>query len=53
MWDNEPSKQQHLSHDLPCPYCGHAGHRFLPCDHECGCEIEPLVAQPVRRRNAG
>ncbi|MCL2613860.1 MAG: hypothetical protein FWD95_11620 [Nocardioidaceae bacterium] len=28
----------HLSHDLPCRHCGHAPHRFLPCDRGCGCE---------------
>lgn len=26
-----------LSHDRPCVWCGHAGHYYLPCDHNCGC----------------
>jgi len=45
MWDtvddrSEPSSgpsSGHLSHDLPCPWCGHAGHYYLPCDAACGC----------------
>lgn len=42
MWDTADSGHEHLthdplSHDLPCAYCGHASHRYLPCDHECGC----------------
>lgn len=38
MWDTVETNSEHLSHDLPCPYCGHAGHRYLPCDAACGCE---------------
>jgi hypothetical protein len=37
MWDTVTVNAEHLSHDLPCPYCGHAGHTFLPCDHGCDC----------------
>ena len=36
MWDTVVETTTHLSHDLPCPRCGHAGHRFLPCD-QCAC----------------
>jgi hypothetical protein len=53
MWDTAIEISTHLTHDLPCPRCGHGGHRFLPCDH-CGCsgtastpyagEREPVVA---------
>jgi hypothetical protein len=28
----------HLSHDLPCPRCGHAVHTFLACSDSCSCE---------------
>ncbi|GAA3683094.1 hypothetical protein GCM10022237_47270 [Nocardioides ginsengisoli] len=30
--------QGHLSHDRPCPHCGHAWHYYLPCDSGCGCD---------------
>ncbi len=33
--------EQHLSHDRPCAYCGHAGHYYLPCDRDCGCGFRP------------
>ena len=36
MWDTVVEITTHLAHDLPCPRCGHGGHRFLACDH-CGC----------------
>jgi hypothetical protein len=28
---------RHLTHDLPCPACGHAVHTYLPCDDACHC----------------
>lgn len=36
MWDTVVESSTHLSHDLPCPRCGHGGHHYLPCD-ECTC----------------
>lgn len=36
MWETVKTAE-HLSHDRPCPYCGHAGHYYLPCDRDCGC----------------
>lgn len=38
MWDTVETASEHLSHDIPCAWCGHAAHRFLPCDRECGCQ---------------
>ena len=38
MWDTVQTDQQHLSHDLPCPRCGHAVHTFLACSESCACE---------------
>jgi hypothetical protein len=38
MWDTVRTTTEHLSHDRPCAYCGHAGHYYLPCDHDCGCQ---------------
>jgi hypothetical protein len=37
MWDTVQTNEQHISHDMPCPRCGHALHTFLGCDDECGC----------------
>ena len=31
MWDTVQTNEVHLSHDLPCPRCGHAVHTFLAC----------------------
>ncbi len=39
MWDtvqtNAHTTGRHLSHDLPCPGCGHAAHTYLPCGDDC------------------
>lgn len=37
MWDTAEAPRGHLSHDLPCVYCGHGPHHFLPCDEACEC----------------
>ena len=37
MWDKVTDSEQHLSHDLPCPRCGHGLHTFLACDERCDC----------------
>jgi hypothetical protein len=37
MWDSVTDSEQHLSHDLPCPRCGHAVHTYLACDEGCDC----------------
>lgn len=37
MWDQVSDTVEHLSHDLPCPRCGHAVHTFLACDESCDC----------------
>ncbi len=41
MWDTVQTNEQHLSHDLPCPRCGHGVHTFLACGDNCACE--PVV----------
>lgn len=38
MWDTVDNKHTHLSHDVPCPRCGHAGHTYLPCSDSCDCQ---------------
>lgn len=47
MWDTVDTQASHLSHDLPCPACGHAAHTYLPCSDACACV--PVV---LRRRDA-
>ncbi|WP_174249909.1 hypothetical protein [Pimelobacter simplex] len=39
MWETTSihEHRQHLSHDLPCPACGHAAHTFLACSDTCAC----------------
>jgi len=37
MWDKVTDSEQHLSHDLPCPRCGHEVHTFLACGDDCAC----------------
>jgi len=37
MWDTVQTSTVHLSHDLPCPRCGHAVHTFLECGDGCDC----------------
>lgn len=37
MWDTVQTNEIHLSHDLPCPGCGHAVHTFLACSDTCDC----------------
>jgi hypothetical protein len=41
MWDTVQTSDTHLSHDLPCPRCGHDLHTFLACGDDCACE--PVV----------
>jgi hypothetical protein len=38
MWDTVQTNTRHLSHDLPCPRCGHAVHTFLACSDSCDCD---------------
>lgn len=37
MGDTTSTETQHLSHDFPCPACGHGVHTYLPCSDTCGC----------------
>jgi hypothetical protein len=39
MWDTVQTSEVHLSHDLPCPSCGHAVHTFLACSDTCTCVV--------------
>lgn len=37
MWDTIQTNQEHLTHDMPCPHCGHAAHVYLECGGGCSC----------------
>jgi hypothetical protein len=45
MWDTWQDNDQHLSHDMPCPRCGHALHTFLRCDDGCDCQPEQMPGE--------
>lgn len=34
---DEQDRRGALSHDPPCPWCGHGAHRYLPCGDRCDC----------------
>lgn len=52
MWDTVVTNSTHLSHDLPCPRCGHGTHTFLACSASCDCEpvLMPGMAYAPRSR---
>ena len=37
MWDTPQTNTVHLTHDMPCPRCGHAAHTYLACSDTCAC----------------
>lgn len=49
MWETVPIVDVHMSHDLPCPQCGHPAHSYLPCGDACDCtrSAMPGAASPV------
>jgi hypothetical protein len=49
MWDTVQTNDVHLSHDLPCPRCGHAVHTYLACGDTCDCTptVLPGVVRPA------
>jgi len=42
MWDTIQVTDRPLSHDLPCPACGHAAHTYLSCSDTCHCAPRPM-----------
>ena len=54
MWDTVQVNDVHLSHDMPCPRCGHDVHPFLTCGSDCACEPMGMPgAQATVRRVPG
>jgi hypothetical protein len=50
MWDTVEITSSHLSHDMPCPGCGHAAHIYLSCSDSCACVPPPVPgSQPLSR----
>src|ERR1700750_2233994 len=45
MWDTVAEIPAHLSHEMPCPWCGHETHRFLPCSDRCACGGWAIAAE--------
>jgi len=41
MWDTAAVTITRLSHDRPCPSCGHPTHVYLACSDTCGCVPPP------------
>jgi hypothetical protein len=37
MWDTVQTDGEHLTHDMPCPHCGHGLHVYLECGNGCDC----------------
>ena len=45
MWDTVQTNNEHLSHDMPCPRCGHGRHTFLSCGDGCECQPAELPGE--------
>ncbi|WP_164519500.1 hypothetical protein [Nocardioides ferulae] len=50
MWDTVQSSDHPLSHDMPCPRCGHARHTFLACSDRCDCQPVDVPDRVLVRR---
>ncbi len=53
MWDTAQTNDVHLSHDMPCPQCGHAVHSFLACGPGCPCKPVAMPGAPDPQRDLG
>lgn len=48
MFDTAPTMTSlHLTHDMPCPRCGHGRHTFLACSDSCACQPAEVHADLV------
>jgi hypothetical protein len=47
MWDTLDTNAVHLSHDMPCPQCGHPPHLYLACGDACDCVPTMVAARAV------
>lgn len=37
MWNTALEPTHQMSHDMPCPRCGHGIHVYLGCGDGCSC----------------
>lgn len=44
MWDDDEddAPPAGLSHEMPCPRCGHPPHLFLRCHDSCDCDPDGM-----------
>jgi len=52
MWDTVDTSSTRLSHDRPCPRCGHAGHTYLACSDTCRCHPDVVESERSARLTA-
>lgn len=48
MWETVHTSSIHLTHDLPCPRCGHAVHTYLACSDACDCALTVMPGEVGR-----
>ena len=44
MWDTVDTNSSRLSHDMPCPRCGHGRHTYLACSDTCSCRPDATIS---------
>ena len=44
MWEttSDAENSEPLTHEMPCPRCGHPPHLFLACGDDCECEPDGM-----------
>jgi len=44
MWETPRSEEAEriLTHEMPCPRCGHPPHLFLACGGDCECKPDGM-----------
>lgn len=47
MWETASAEDDtdHLTHEMPCPLCGHPPHLYLECGPDCECEPEGMPGE--------
>jgi hypothetical protein len=40
--DEKSDDAEPLTHEMPCPRCGHPPHLFLACGDDCECEPDGM-----------
>jgi hypothetical protein len=51
MWDSARDDEvAPLTHEMPCPRCGHPPHLFLACGEGCACEPDEMPGERLTSR---